>query len=193
MPMRVCKPGDGQVDGFGNKCNWTNCGLDTTANQYFGGCNGNATAGALCCPGTGCANDAIPHDRFGNGMVGCGGSSVWSNASQLCGSGFRLCSAAEWVANNVNGANVAPTADYWTSDTLQFSGQEHSCQVMLSGGVSCMTHGGPMRVCMPGDFATDGFGNSCNWTGCGLNTTTNQYFGGCAGNTTAGALCCPAP
>jgi hypothetical protein len=34
----------------------------------------------------------------------------------------------------------------------------------------------------------DNFGNNCTWVGCGLDTTVNQYFGGCA--TTAGSLCC---
>lgn len=37
-------------DRLGNSCNWHNCGLNEPgANRYFGGCNGNATAGVLCC------------------------------------------------------------------------------------------------------------------------------------------------
>lgn len=47
VPMRVCV---GKFDLLGNTCNWTNCGLDTSApNQHFGGCLGNPTAGVLCC------------------------------------------------------------------------------------------------------------------------------------------------
>jgi hypothetical protein len=47
VPMRVCP---GATDPLGNKCNWTNCGLRTnTPNQFFGGCEGNLTAGTLCC------------------------------------------------------------------------------------------------------------------------------------------------
>ena len=47
-PIRVCA--DSPYDPEGNACNWRNCGLDTTSpNEYFGGCNGNYTAGTLCC------------------------------------------------------------------------------------------------------------------------------------------------
>jgi len=54
-PMRVCSASSG-TDPEGNICNWNNCGLNNTsytagsyANQYFGGCGGNTTAGTLCC------------------------------------------------------------------------------------------------------------------------------------------------
>ena len=47
-PMRVCVGGS---DPLGNTCNWTQCGYNTTTPQeYFGGCQSNPTAGALCCP-----------------------------------------------------------------------------------------------------------------------------------------------
>lgn len=47
-PMRVCA---GPGDPLGNGCNWYNCGYGTpTPNHYFGGCQYNYTAGALCCP-----------------------------------------------------------------------------------------------------------------------------------------------
>jgi hypothetical protein len=46
-PMRVCGAGTDQA---GNTCNWTNCGYNTaTPNQYYGGCQNNGSAGALCC------------------------------------------------------------------------------------------------------------------------------------------------
>jgi hypothetical protein len=47
-PMRVCAVSINDPEG--NQCNWTQCGLYTTANQYFGGCGGNLTAGTLCIP-----------------------------------------------------------------------------------------------------------------------------------------------
>jgi hypothetical protein len=47
-PMRVCP---GAVDPEGNECNWFDCGFESySPNEYFGGCNGNPTAGTLCCP-----------------------------------------------------------------------------------------------------------------------------------------------
>lgn len=45
-PMRVCAGG---TDSLGNVCNWSGCGLDGGASDYFGGCYGNTTAGTLCC------------------------------------------------------------------------------------------------------------------------------------------------
>lgn len=47
-PMRVC---GGNPDPLGNTCTWSNCGyIQYQPNHYFGGCNDNTTAGALCCP-----------------------------------------------------------------------------------------------------------------------------------------------
>jgi hypothetical protein len=54
--MRVCAGHSGGAgleaqDAEGNLCNWTSCGYDDPAvNEYFGGCEGNPTAGTLCCP-----------------------------------------------------------------------------------------------------------------------------------------------
>ncbi|MBS2015617.1 MAG: hypothetical protein JST00_22205 [Deltaproteobacteria bacterium] len=46
-PMRVCT---GYNDPLGNRCNWRNCGFQSNSpNHYFGGCEGNPTAGTLCC------------------------------------------------------------------------------------------------------------------------------------------------
>lgn len=44
-PMRVCAD---ETDPLGNHCNWKNCGLDKSANEFFGGCS-SETAGTLCC------------------------------------------------------------------------------------------------------------------------------------------------
>jgi hypothetical protein len=49
QPMRLCTSSGS--DALGNSCNWFNCGHGTaTPNHYFGGCEGNLTAGTLCCP-----------------------------------------------------------------------------------------------------------------------------------------------
>ncbi|MBN1960033.1 MAG: carboxypeptidase regulatory-like domain-containing protein [Deltaproteobacteria bacterium] len=46
-PMRVCA---GATDTLGNACTWYNCGREVASpNEYFGGCDGNITAGVLCC------------------------------------------------------------------------------------------------------------------------------------------------
>ena len=58
-PMRVCTAAGG--DSLGNTCNWENCGFETTLpNEYFGGCNGNLTAGTLCCDITDVDADGVP-------------------------------------------------------------------------------------------------------------------------------------
>lgn len=47
-PMRVCA---GNPDPEGNLCNWLNCGFGSVLpSHFFGGCNGNNTAGGLCAP-----------------------------------------------------------------------------------------------------------------------------------------------
>ena len=49
-PMRVCAESADQHDPMGNNCNWIGCGLDgIVPDAYFGGCDGNVNAGALCC------------------------------------------------------------------------------------------------------------------------------------------------
>lgn len=133
----------------------------------------------------GCAADS-PTDIFGGGMVGCGGQVTFPSASTLCGEYYHVCSSADWD-NNREG--TAPTADYWTSDNLEYNGSgSNDCEAVTSGGLSCGTNT-PMRVCTTAQ--PDKFGNRCNWVGCGLNTYTNQYFGGCVSDQSAGALCCP--
>lgn len=125
-----------------------------------------------------------PDDFFNPRMVGCGGAVTWDNRQNLCSAGFSPCTAAAW--NTYRGV-LAPTNDYWTADNLHYAGISTACQAVASGGTSCGVNR-PMRVCKPG--GTDGYGNTCTWTGCGLNTTTSQYFGGCTSNLTAGTLCC---
>jgi hypothetical protein len=38
------------TDDLDNECNWHRCGLNaSTPVRHFGGCEGNTTAGTLCC------------------------------------------------------------------------------------------------------------------------------------------------
>jgi hypothetical protein len=180
-PMRVCTAAG--TDAEGNQCNWQHCGLEANLpDQFFGGCAGNTTAGALCIVG-GCADGTI-EQTFAGGMVGCASIETYANRATLCGAGYRVATAAEWVALR-NG--IAPTHNYWTNDPLKFSGTgPSSCFVSTSVGFDCGTT--PMRVCT----GTDPEGNVCNWTHCGIDANTpDQFFGGCSGNTFAGALCVP--
>lgn len=134
----------------------------------------------------GCADGSV-EQTFPNGAVGCAGSVTFDSRNSLCANNGHVCSAAEWATMN---GSVAPTHDYWTDDVLMFNGDgSGSCSVSTSSGWSCFDNE-PMRVCA-GD-GNDPEGNSCNWTGCGIDGSTNNlYFGGCDGNMTAGALCCP--
>jgi hypothetical protein len=180
-PMRVCGSAS---DPEGNACNWTGCGFGaTTPNQYFGGCVNNHTAGALCCVAP--CSDGTVEDVFPGGMFGCGGRVTFAARASLCGAGYHVCNAAEWVAKN--GAKV-PAHDYWTNDDLRWTGSGSGmCAVSTTAGTSC-TGASPMRVCVG---ATDPEGNTCSWIDCGYGTQTpDQHFGGCAGDVNAGALCC---
>jgi hypothetical protein len=180
-PMRVCTAAG--TDPEGNQCNWQHCGLDAnTPDQFFGGCVGNTTAGTLCIVG-GCADGSV-EQTFAGGMVGCAAAATYANRDTLCGPGYRVATAAEWAALH-NG--VAPTHNYWTSDALKYSGiGSSSCFVSTTVGNDCGPT--PMRVCS----GADPEGNLCNWTHCGLEANApDQFFGGCVGNVSAGALCVP--
>ncbi|HEX7798369.1 MAG TPA: hypothetical protein VF456_28595 [Vicinamibacterales bacterium] len=180
-PMRVCTAAG--TDAEGNACNWTHCGVETLTNQYLGGCAGNTTAGTLCVP-SGCADGTI-EQTFANGVIGCAGAVAWASRASLCGPGYRIATSQEWVTYR---AGIVPTHDYWTNDNLAFNGSAAACFVDFAGA-ACPA-GQPMRVCTPA--GTDAEGNACNWRNCGyFANSPNAYFGGCSGNTTAGALCVP--
>ncbi|MBU8896738.1 hypothetical protein KRR26_14055 [Corallococcus sp. M34] len=183
-PMRVCTAA--ASDPEGNACNWRNCGYGTISpNRYYGGCVGNVTAGTLCIA-KGCADGSI-EQTFSGGMVGCAGKAAWANRAFLCAQGYRLATAAEWV--HLRGT-TAPTHHYWTQDNLKYIGTESACAVSTTTGTSCRT-GQSMHVCKAA--GADPEGNTCSWAHCGFNSLPppDQYFGGCAGNLTAGALCIP--
>jgi len=202
-PMRVCAPAS--PDDLGNTCEILNCGFEQPdPSQYFGGaspCTANGTAGALCCPPeqqihAACnPNLTIASEEFASGkMVGCAGVVMVIEQKNLCASDYHVCTAQDWVDLR-NGAT--PSYNYWTATDLGYAGQTGACQVVdcsqyvccktTCSGVPC-TPDSVMRVCA--EIQNDPLGNDCNWTGCGLSSTTNEYFGGCNYNFTAGALCC---
>ncbi|MCP3062239.1 hypothetical protein LXT21_25960 [Myxococcus sp. K38C18041901] len=183
--MGVCRAAG--TDSEGNNCNWGNCGLGAnTPNQYFGGCVN--TSGALCVPVTapasGCADGTV-EQVFSANLVGCAGRVTWNNRGSLCAAGWSVSNAATWATRP--GA-TAPSHHYWTDDDLRYSGSgSGACSVSPTTGTYCGANT-PMRVCTAA--GNDPEGNTCNWRNCGLGANTpNQYFGGCAGNTTAGTLC----
>jgi hypothetical protein len=135
-------------------------------------------------PPPACANGAAAQ-AFGSDMWGCPGAVTFANRATVCGAGYHVATPIEWATWS---GGVAPTHNYWTDENLTFSGNgSNDCSANTNfSGTLCGTT--PMRVCTPG--GTDAEGNQCNWTNCGLDSKgPNLYFGGCSGNTTAGALC----
>ncbi|MDI1436148.1 serine hydrolase [Polyangium sorediatum] len=195
-PMRICS---GTSDAEGNACNWTGCKYESSTNtNYWGGCLGNTTAGALCCANRPCA-DGTAEQSWGTNMYGCAGSVSYANRESLCGHRMHVCTAEEW---NAKRASTAPTHIYWTDNgasDLGFSGSgSNNCAAKAypsTGTTSCGTLDSngdstrPMRVC---SGTSDAEGNTCTWTGCKYESeTAANYLGGCVGNANAGALCCP--
>lgn len=157
-----------------------------------------------------CASGTVA-EIFTPTMVGCAGAFPYDRVTNsdlnVCGGGWVPCDAQTWLGTRP--ADHAPAFNYWTSTALeydwdptdsQWAGPNH-CSVSdplnpPSDPVQHYSCGDePMRICTPeGD---DGFGNQCNWMGCGYrggeaNPYDNAYFGGCVGDHTAGVLCCPA-
>ena len=190
QPMRVCA--STVTDPEGNRCNWFNCTVDSSGNpnDYFGGCAGNTTAGTLCVPDSGCADGSV-EQTFTRGMVGCAGRVTLANAATLCTAGFQLGYDSDWLRYR-NGA--APTHNYWTATPPgHYTGSPSACVATTATSAPSCPANAPMRICTP--TGADPEGNVCNWFNCDhastYSTTTNEYFGGCVGNTTAGAICVP--
>ena len=153
-----------------------------------GSCNKVCAFNELCifegCAPFGCSSIAHAEQVFSATMRGCGGRVAFSQRSSLCAPSFFPCSALQWVTRR---DGVSPAYNYWTDDDLRYEGTGSGrCSAALAG-IKC-TGNTPMRVCAD---TTDPLGNRCTWARCGYNNTTpNEYFGGCADNSTAGTLCC---
>jgi len=166
------------------------CADDKNDRNNCGGCGRGCQQNEACSAGTCtavCATNARVGDVFGPKMVGCVARVSFAERGTVCPAGSRVCSAQEWVDRR--GAGV-PTFNYWTDDDLRFAGVDGNCTASTTKGTLCGRFTPtPMRVC---GKRTDPVGNSCRWLGCGFgkNEQPSRYFGGCEGNTSAGALCC---
>ena len=190
-------PGTGSVCGDGHVCPETEACDDGEKNDC-GACNATCTApgnGQPCVTQGACA-DGSNEQVFQNGMVGCAGQVTRANRATLCAPGSVVCSSSKWVANR---GGAAPSNHYWVEDALPYYyGYNGNCSAsaIASGSYGTCNAATPMRVCSTSNWSysndayRDPLGNFCNWGRCGLNSYTNNYFGGCNGNTTAGALCC---
>ena len=113
-----------------------------------------------------------------------------SDRADLCAAGHHVCSAEEFVDKNSYGSTnaEAPKHHYWTDDHLDYTGMGSGNCSAAATGTSCGADT-PMRVCSPDKRRSRG--EQCNWVGAATTAARRAgYFGGCAGNTTAGTLCC---
>ena len=160
-------------------------GVDAVYDVYYDSLFGSfAFAPAVSRRASPCAGGG-PGQLFDGHMAGCSGVVPFASRTSLCAHGAHVCSAAEYLSHF---AGAPPLYDYWTNDALNYGGSgSNACFASTTSGNACPS-GQPMRVC---SGTKDPLGNACNWVGCGSDTTTpNDFFGGCAGNNTAGALCC---
>jgi hypothetical protein len=188
-------PGTGSVCGDGQVCPETEFCDDAETNAC-GPCNASCTAsgnGQPCVTQAACA-DGSTEQVFQNGMAGCAGKVTRAARATLCGAGSVVCTSARWVANR---GSSAPSNHYWVEDALPYySGSNGNCSASATAGYGECNAGTPMRVCTTNNWSNyynayrDPLGNFCNWGQCGLDDFTNDYFGGCNSNNTAGALCC---
>ena len=140
--------------------------------------------------GPGCAEGITPQVYPSEDLVGCPNVVTWDAAETACGEGWYVCGAAEYVEL---AGETLPEAHYWTADNLRYDGDAGNCSAQFSGGFECTT-GEPMRVCAATEDGTDAQGNKCTWIECRLTgfqqDDVTGTFGGCDGNSTAGAACC---
>ncbi|MFT3766021.1 MAG: serine hydrolase domain-containing protein [Minicystis sp.] len=120
-------------------------------------------------------------------LIGCAGAVTWDLRASPCADGWKVATSSAWIAT---GGAIAPAHDYWTDDNLGYAGTgSGSCSAapVSSGTVTSCPLNQPMRVCTA--TGNDAEGNHCNWIHCGGGGLANAWFGGCVGNSTAGALC----
>jgi hypothetical protein len=140
-----------------------------------------------------------PPQSFGKGMFGCPASEPWANRAGLCGQGYYVCTALDWIGRR---GVAVPEYNYWTDDNLHVNGTQTTCWVSTSTATLCSGSTTTMRVCTPtvDTHMNDKLGNTCAWRNCGYGTTAKLfdavYFGGYCetqDTNTAGALCCLDP
>ena len=124
----------------------------------------------------------------GHGGRAAGERVTWDQRNTLCGSGYIFvppATAAQWVANFM--ASVAPST---TTGSPTTSATAAPAPTTARPTPPTRGSAAPTIRCACAAPAPTPTATRCNWTGCGLNTTTDQYFGGCVGDSTAGTLCC---
>ena len=183
----------GTFAGWGGACNGFTCSVTMNADQAVSA----AVNTSPCAAGVNVQNVT----SIMSGCYQTSGGVPFANRAKLCAPGCRVATASEWVANR---GQTAPTHHYWTDDSLGYSIAQsgspcgpagcgpNSCYVTTStiNAGSCGSSTS-MRVCSA--TSPDPSGNTCNWTGCGFNSTTpNQFFGGC-GADSAGSICVCGP
>ena len=146
-------------------------------------------------PIPGCASGAAAQklgsttDAAGNvhTLVGCAGTVLFQDRASLCASNFGWIPAHAPMVTAAT-PTVAPLHNYWTDDSLRYSGNAASCSVSTTTGNACLVSNGPMRVCTAS--GTDPEGNSCTWNGCRLDGSGVAAFGGCSSpGSRAGTVC----
>jgi len=147
---------------------------------------------------TACANNTVCAWLTGyTDMVGCEGSVTWANAASLCGSGWHVCSQAEFYARNES-AGAAPAA-FWLSESCTmppaYGSEARAYVVTGQGNIDCCSDcswapgwtvgGGSLpgsagAMCCSNTAGAGNTGASCGGSTC-VNPGTVQSNGTCAG------------
>jgi hypothetical protein len=191
---KTCEKGQTRCDadaGAGGDAGAAYCATTETDRSNCGTCGHVCTTNQSCVAGACkdlCVGPARVGDVFSPSMVGCVDHRQWTDRAKTCPPGSTVCTAAQW--NGRPGAKK-PTFNYWTDDYLQWLGDGPGACVAVTNGSGYACNGFPMHVC---GATTDPVGNTCTWTHCGyVAPSPDQFYGGCAGNYYAGALCCTPP
>lgn len=192
----TCMPSADKQTGVFGPCGGPKPAAKDCKSALDNDCNGISDELDLGC-GTPCMNGKLATpaaQKFTDAMWGCPGARTHSGRAGACSVGLKAapCSGTTWEKySSLIGAR-RPTRKYWVNEMLGYGGTIGACYAD-SSLTNCGTSS--MSVCpatKTGGSVTDADGNTCNWTNCGygLNDTSNDYFGGCIGNDTAGTLCC---
>lgn len=193
----TCMPSPDKQSGVFGPCTGPKPAARNCASALDFDCNGvgdelEVACGSPCLDPLGTRNKVAATQKFSSSMWGCPGKRNHSVRAAACTTGFGPCSGATWEKYSATAGARRPTRKYWVNEALGYGGSAGACwadSTLKNCGVTSMS------VCplgKNGGTVTDPDGNTCNWTNCGygLNDTTNDFFGGCLGNETAGTLCC---